>query len=124
MQRHSKFGDDGFTLIELLIVIVILGVLAAVVTFSVSGITDTGQTSACKSDRQAVVTAEEAIRARSDVHGYLAMGDLVTLGMLHEASKWHDVSFADPGSPTTTLDGHTVTIHNAYSVAPISGQPC
>ncbi|MFN8103307.1 MAG: type II secretion system protein [Acidimicrobiia bacterium] len=124
MQRRNLSGEAGFTLIELLIVIVVLGVLSAVVTFAVSGITDTGQTSACKADQQAVVTAEEAIRARSDVHGYLSMGDLVTLGMLHEASKWHDIAFADPGSPTTTLDGDTVTVHAAYSVVPIAGQPC
>lgn len=124
MDRHRPPREDGFTLIELLIVIVILGVLAAVVTFSVNGIADTGQGSACKTDYQAVITAEEAMRARSDVHGYLAMSDLVTVGMLRSASDWHDVQFADAGTPVTTLDGHTVTVHTGYSVVPITGQPC
>lgn len=116
--------EAGFTLIEMLIVIVVLGVLAAVVVFSVSGISDVGQSSACKSDRQAVVTAEEAMRARSDVRGYLPMADLVTVGMLQDDSAWHDVTFPDAGTPVTTKEGHTVTIHATYSVAPITGSPC
>ena len=37
-----KKQDEGFTLIELLIVIVILGILATVVVFSVRGLTDPG----------------------------------------------------------------------------------
>lgn len=39
--------DQGFTLIELLVVITILGILAAVVVFSVGGLGDKGQASAC-----------------------------------------------------------------------------
>ena len=39
--------DHGFTLIELLMVIVILGVLSAVVVFSVAGINDKGEAAAC-----------------------------------------------------------------------------
>lgn len=125
MKRRTPNGpESGFTLIELLIVIVVLGVLAAVVVFSVSGITDVGQASACKSDRQAVVTAEEAIRARSDVHGYLPMADLVTVGMLQDDSAWHDVTFPDAGTPVTTSDGHNVTVHASYSVTPVGGMPC
>lgn len=116
--------DAGFTLIEMLIVVLVLGVLSGVVVISVSGIGDVGQASACKSDHQAVVTAEEAMRARTDVRGYLPMADLVTVGMLHDDSKWHDVSFPDAGTPVTTADGHNVTVHTAYAVTPVAGMPC
>ena len=62
--REARRNDeDGFTLIELLIVIVILGVLAGIVVFSVQGIQDRGQTASCKADVATVQTAEEAYYA-------------------------------------------------------------
>jgi type II secretion system protein G len=60
--RRAK-GEEGFTLIELLIVIVILGILAAVVVFAVGGITGRGTTNACKADWSTVNTAVEAYKA-------------------------------------------------------------
>lgn len=56
--------DEGFTLIELLIVIVILGILAAVVVFSVSGIRDTASKNACLTEKKTVETAMEAYYAQ------------------------------------------------------------
>lgn len=55
--RRETEGEDGFTLIELLIVIVILGVLAAVVTVSVLGLTNKSGLSACQTDAKQVETA-------------------------------------------------------------------
>lgn len=60
-----KKRDEGFTLIELLIVIIILGILAAIVVFAVAGITDKGNESACKSDANSAQTAVEAYRAQN-----------------------------------------------------------
>src|SRR3954469_824852 len=62
--RASRKGEAGFTLIELLIVIVILGVLAGIVVFSVRGITDRGDTAACKSNLKATEVAVEAYYAK------------------------------------------------------------
>ncbi len=59
-----KKQDEGFTLIELLIVIVILGILATVVVFSVRGITDQGQDNACDTDVRTVEVALEAYFAQ------------------------------------------------------------
>ncbi len=56
--------DKGFTLVELLIVIVILGILATITVFAVRGITDQGQTSACKADKKTLQTAVEAYYAQ------------------------------------------------------------
>jgi prepilin-type N-terminal cleavage/methylation domain-containing protein len=60
-----KRKDEGFTLIELLIVIVILGILAAVVVFAVNGITDRGEKSACKADYETMGVALEAYNAQT-----------------------------------------------------------
>jgi type II secretion system protein G len=60
-----KKNDEGFTLIELLIVIVILGILAAVVVFAVNGITDRGEKSACKADYETMEVALEAYNAQN-----------------------------------------------------------
>jgi type II secretion system protein G len=66
--RAARRKESGFTLIELLIVIVILGVLAAIVVFSVQGITDRGKTSACKADVETVTTAAEAYYAQKGTY--------------------------------------------------------
>jgi len=65
--RKARQNDEGFTLIELLMVIVILGILSGIVVFAVSGITDKGQTSACKTDVKTVSTAVEAYYAAQGV---------------------------------------------------------
>lgn len=62
--QAARREDRGFTLIELLIVIVILGILAAIVAFSVRGITDRGDESACKAEVKTVATAIEAYYAK------------------------------------------------------------
>ena len=62
--RAARKTQDGFTLTELLIVIVILGVLAGIVVFAVSGITDRGVKAACEADKRTVITAVEAYHAK------------------------------------------------------------
>ena len=67
-QLQKKRQDEGFTLIELLIVIVILGILAAIVVFAVGGITDRGTKSACKSDVKTFEVAVEAYKAKTGLY--------------------------------------------------------
>ena len=68
----ARRDQRGFTLIELLIVIIILGVLAAIVVFSVRGITNTGDEAACKANEKTAQTALEAYYANDDTGSYPA----------------------------------------------------
>ena len=63
--ERRKQNDEGFTLIELLLVIIILGILAAVVVFSVRGVSDRGKASACKASKTALATAAEAFYSKN-----------------------------------------------------------
>jgi general secretion pathway protein G len=66
--ERLRRDERGFTLIELLIVIVILGILAGIVLFSVGGVTDRGSVAACKSDLKTIETAVEAYRAKNGTY--------------------------------------------------------
>jgi prepilin-type N-terminal cleavage/methylation domain-containing protein len=66
--RKVKEDQSGFTLVELLIVIVILGILAAIVVFAVSAFNKNGQAAACKADFKSVEIADEAYFAKNQAY--------------------------------------------------------
>ena len=95
--NRRRNGDEGFTLIELLLVIIILGILAAVVVFSVRGVQDRGQTSACKTSKATTIAALEAFYARNSAYPN-NLQELVDQGFA--------ASLPNPsGNPTTAVNG-------------------
>src|SRR5487761_2450801 len=80
LKRRRDAGEiDGFTLIELLIVIVVLGILAAVVIFALGGITGKSALASCQADGATVSTAMAAFTAQNP-------GTTVTSALLLDTS--------------------------------------
>ena len=116
MENHIEVEEKknkGFTLVELLIVIVILGILATVTVFAVTGITNKGKTSACQSDAKTLQTAEEAYSANTG--NYTAVqSDLVNAGLMHAASTKF----------TIALVAGTTTTAASYTLSGVAGGDC
>ena len=85
MELEVEKRDKGFTLVELLIVIVILGILATVTVFAVRGITNQGQTSACKADKKTLQVAAEAYMAQNGSYP-ASTAVMVSAGLLRDVS--------------------------------------
>jgi type II secretion system protein G len=101
--RKAREDESGFTLIELLIVIVILGILAGIVVFSVQGVTDRGTAAACKSDVKTLDVAAEAYYAQKGTYP-TAWADLAGT-FVHDATAPTDlgvITWSAAAAPTTT----------------------
>lgn len=64
---RGKKGQRGFTLIELLVVVTILGILAAIVTLSLVGLTTNANVQACNSEYKTVQAALDSFMANNNV---------------------------------------------------------
>jgi prepilin-type N-terminal cleavage/methylation domain-containing protein len=64
---RGRKGQAGFTLIELLVVVTILGVLAAIVTLSLVGLTTNATVQSCNQEYKTVQSAIDAYMANKNV---------------------------------------------------------
>lgn len=63
---RGRKGQAGFTLIELLVVVTILGILAAIVTLSLVGLTTNSNVQACNTEYKTVQAALDAFMAANN----------------------------------------------------------
>lgn len=64
---RGKKGQQGFTLIELLVVVTILGILAAVVTLSLVGLTTNANAQSCMAEYKTVQAALDSYMANNNL---------------------------------------------------------
>lgn len=107
IQRTKKLNNKkGFTLIELIVVIVIIGILAAIVVPRLSGFTDTAKKQAVVADAKTIASAAAALYAETgttpvadDIKDYADYD-----GTVNWTGTGGVISF------TYTLDGYSVTV--------------
>jgi prepilin-type N-terminal cleavage/methylation domain-containing protein len=78
---RGRKGQSGFTLIELLVVVTILGVLAAIVTLSLVGLTTASEVKACEQEYKTVQAGLDAYMAFNNVSTVTATGTTATSNM-------------------------------------------
>jgi type IV pilus assembly protein PilA len=96
----------GFTLIELLIVVVIIGILAAIAIPKFAATKDKAKLASVKTDLRNAMTAEEAYF--SDNATYATLATLKT-GTLINLSTGNDVGSTDAAA----ADGYTISVTNS-----------
>jgi general secretion pathway protein G len=102
IQRLQKMRkDEGFTLIELLIVIIILGILAAIVIFGVATFRADSINKACLTDKKNVDTAAAAHFAKAGTEA-ADMAALVSGNYLRSVpnNTGYTITYAPGGSTT------------------------
>ena len=105
--------DKGFTLVELLIVIVILGILATVTVFAVSGITQNAKDNTCKTELAEVQTAVEAYYAANDATAFPTQAELESASYFRQALKGTYTIDSTGQVSVTSYDGANITDCNA-----------
>jgi len=123
---RGKKGQQGFTLIELLVVVTILGVLAAIVTLSLVGLTTNANTQACNTEYKTVQAALDA---------YMANQQLTSLPSGAQTTYTNDMTGVNGGNvplfvsspsaanPNYTRNGTTQFYYTWDSFGKITGLP-
>ncbi len=99
-------SESGFTLIELLIVIIVLGILAAIVIFSLTGVTGQSKAAACNSDGKTIEIAADAYQSANGTYP-TTTAELVGTGTGTSGSylqTWPDASGYTFTLGTNTID--------------------
>jgi prepilin-type N-terminal cleavage/methylation domain-containing protein len=103
-KQSQSFTQTGFTIIELLVVIVVIGILAAITIVSYSGITQRANTASAQSAAQTIVAKAEIYKGETGHYPY-ATTDLTTDSSAGYYISASSVDFtlttSEPATPAT-----------------------
>jgi prepilin-type N-terminal cleavage/methylation domain-containing protein len=104
---RGRKGQQGFTLIELLVVVTILGILAAIVTLSLVGLTTNASVQACNQEYKTVQAALDAYLADKNLDTIAAATDTNDMTGTTSGSVALYNQNPTPASPNFTRNGKT-----------------
>jgi prepilin-type N-terminal cleavage/methylation domain-containing protein len=122
---RGRKGQQGFTLIELLVVVTILGVLAAIVTLSLVGLTTNANTQACNTEYKTVQAAIDAYMANKQLDVLPGAQATYTNDMTGSAGGSIPLFVANPSAanPNYTRNGTTQFFYTWDQFGKITGLP-
>ena len=123
---RGRKGQQGFTLIELLVVVTILGILAAIVTLSLVGLTTNANVQSCRSEYKTVQAALDAFMAANNVDTITAAGPTNNMStvLVNGLSLYNTTP--GPLTPNYTRNGttqYTYTWDSHGRISAIGGGP-
>ena len=110
-----KTAKKGFTLIELLIVVVIIGILAAIAIPKFASTKQKAYTASMKTDLRNLVTAQEAYFSDNTTYA----STTASLSTSFHVSAGNSVA-----PPAASATGWSTTVTNSYVPATASGHIC
>jgi prepilin-type N-terminal cleavage/methylation domain-containing protein len=113
---NKKREEEGFTLIELLIVVIILGVLAAIVVFAVGNARKDSVQSSCKTSLKSVELSAEAVNTKGGSYP-TAQTDMTTPAKGGLLKSWPDGGDDYTFTWAGDADTFKVTVSDDQSVA-------
>ena len=114
--RKIHSGEGGFTLIEVIVVMSILGILAAIVSISLLGVTGSAHERGKQTEMKTVQTAWEAMLTDQQV----ATAALAAAGRL---GVWSD-KIASPNRPENAMNTRTHALALGFVVSAAALEAC
>ena len=105
---EARNNDEGFTLVELLVVIIIIGILAAIAIPVFLSQREKGYDSAVKSDLRNAATAQETVLTESGSYSNV-MADLTDAGFKYSAATNYDGGVAAMTATANAGDNFCLT---------------